>query len=103
MVSLKPGQMGSANDPSTPAAFADSMAADIEAAFNDLLQDAGLPPLADDNSKESRDRRRLFVAIARGVVRHLVEHQDAFTIHVPHDVDGVTVHPTIAVEGTPWP
>ena len=103
MVSLKPGQMGSPNDDDTPAVFADSMAADIEAAFSELLQDAGLPPLADDNSKESRDRRRLFVAIARGVVRHLVERQDAFTIHVPHDTDGVTVHPTISVEGTPWP
>ena len=103
MVSLKPGQMGSPEATSTPGEFANSMAADIEAAFSDLLQDAGLPPLADDNSKESRDRRRLFVAIARGVVRHLVERQDAFTIHVPHDTDGVTVHPTISVEGTPWP
>jgi hypothetical protein len=100
---LKPGQMGPPTGSDTPAEFADSMAAHIEAAFSDLLQDAGLPPLADDNSKESRDRRRLFVAIARGIVRHLVEHQDAFTIHVPHDTSGVTVHPTIAVEGTPWP
>jgi hypothetical protein len=98
--SLKPGLMGSANDASTPVEFANSMAANIEAAFSDLLEDAGLPRLADDNSKESRDRRRLFVAIAQGVVRHLVEHQDAFTIHVPHDTNGVTVHPTIAAEGT---
>jgi len=97
--SLKPGLMGSANDTSTPDAFAHSMAANIEAAFSELLQDAGLPALTDDNSKESRDRRRLFVAIAQGVVRHLVQHQDSFTIFVPHTGNDVTVHPTIAVEG----
>jgi hypothetical protein len=98
--SLKPGQMGSPAAIGTPAEFANSMAAEIEAAFSELLQDAGLPPLADDNSKESRDRRRLFVAIAQGVVRHLVARNEAFVIHVPHDTNGVTVHPTISAEGT---
>ena len=96
---LKPGLMGSPSAPSTPAEFANSMAANIEAAFSDLLEDAGLPALVNDNSKESRDRRRLFVAIAQGVVRHLAAHPHAFKIDVPHDVNGVTVYPTIAVDG----
>jgi hypothetical protein len=41
----------------------------------------GLPPLSMDASDRSvRDRRRLFVAIARGVVRHLAENPDAFVL-----------------------
>jgi hypothetical protein len=96
---LKPGNMGDPDLSNTPGEFAGSMAAAIEKEFSDLLVEAGLPALADDNSKESRDRRRLFVAIARGVVRHLVERENAISISVPASPNPVTVHPTIAVEG----
>ena len=41
----------------------------------------GLPPLSMDASDPSvRDRRRLFVAIARGVVKHLADNPGAFAI-----------------------
>jgi len=67
---LKPGAMGSPDDDTTPDVFTGSMASAIEEEFNKLLQAEGLPTLPLDNSRESRDRRRLFVAIARGVLRH---------------------------------
>ena len=59
-----------------------------------------LPALTDDNSKESRDHPRLFVAIAGVSSGHLAQHPDAFTISSRATGNGVTVHPTIAVEGT---
>jgi hypothetical protein len=73
--------------------YAGSMAEAIEVELNLLLKLDGLPQLPlDVSDRELRDRRRFFVAIARGVVRHLHEHADAFTVtvppHPPH-------HPTI--------
>jgi hypothetical protein len=56
------------------------MAATIEEELNTLLQAEGKPALPLDNSAETRDRRMLFIAIARGVVRHLRENQAAFEI-----------------------
>jgi hypothetical protein len=97
---IKPGQMGSPAAANTPSVFADSMAAHIEAAFNALLQQEDLPRMPDDNSKESRDRRRLFVAIARGIVRHLDEHRTAITVTVPDG--GGTVSPVFDVNGKDW-
>jgi hypothetical protein len=97
---IKPGRMGSPDWPSTPAVYADSMAAQIEAAFNALLAEEGLPRMPDDNSKDSRDRRRLFVAIARGIVRHLDEHRDAITVTVPPD--GGTVSAELDIDGADW-
>jgi hypothetical protein len=104
-VQLKPGGMGLAIPGGTPAEFADSMAARMEEALNELLDEDGLRTLpTNDNSRETRDRRRLFVAIARGIVRHLEERAEAVTFPVP-DVGGPTrpVHPTLDIEGTPWP
>lgn len=104
-VQLKPGGMGAAGPGSTPVEFVESMAARMEEALNELLDDDGLRTLpTHDNSRETRDRRRLFVAIARGIVRHLEERAEAVTIQVP-DVGGPTrpVHPTFSIEGTPWP
>ena len=97
---IKPGRMGSPASAGTPSVFADSMAAQIEAAFNDLLAEEDLPRLPDDNSKESRDRRRLFVAIARGLVRHLDEHREAITVTVPDG--GGTVSPEFDIDGKDW-
>jgi hypothetical protein len=97
---IKPGRMGSPDLATTPPVFADSMAAHIEAAFNTLLAEENLPRMPDDNSKESRDRRRLFVAIARGVVRHLDEHRTAITVTVADG--GGTESPQFDIDGRDW-
>lgn len=58
--------------------FAGSMAEAMEKALNDLLITEGRLPVPDDNSTETRDRRVLFLAIAQGIVNHLVTNQDSF-------------------------
>jgi hypothetical protein len=83
-----------AGDLAHPADFTGSMAAAIEDELNRLLTADGLPALPLDDSPETRDRRRLFVAIARGVMRHLVENRDAVTIDLGV---GTTVSPAIDV------
>jgi hypothetical protein len=85
--------------------FADSMAEEIEKALDEVRAEAGLPPLphpmttSDDAVRKDRDSRRiLFIAIARGVLRHLQLKQDAFAVKVkvpPHNA--VTAHATIDV------
>jgi hypothetical protein len=79
---LRPGGMGP-QTPETgkPADFTNSMAEAMETALNDLLAADGKDTFTtDDNSPDTRDRRRLFVAIARGMVEHLSENQGAFVI-----------------------
>lgn len=77
--------------------FDDSMAAAIEEELNALLEVDELPPLVmDDNNREVRDRRRFFLAIARGVVRHLRDRQTSIHIQLP---SGPVVHPVFNVEG----
>ena len=100
-MSLKPGAMGSPSAASTPSEFASSMASTIEEEFNRLLAAEGLPPLTLDNSTDSRDRSRLFVAIARGVLRHLDENRTAITVHC---VEGTDVSPTFDINrpGGSW-
>ena len=81
LTKLKPGGMGDASASGRPAAFAHSMASDIEDALDRLLRDEGRPRLRiNDNSAETRDRRMLFVAIAEGVVAHLKQRHLAFDI-----------------------
>jgi hypothetical protein len=65
--------------------FAGSMAAAMEDALNDLLVAEGRPEVSTDDSAETRDRRVLFLAIAQGIVDHLVANQDAFVVR---DDDG---------------
>jgi hypothetical protein len=78
---LKRGALGSAADPSPlPAAFAGSLAAAIEAALNFYQTGEGKDALPVDNTTETRDRRILFLAIAKGVVDHLTAHPGAFRI-----------------------
>jgi hypothetical protein len=60
--------------------FAGSMAAAMEAALNVLLVAEGRPPVSTDDSDETRDRRIMFLAIAQGIVNHLVGNQDAFRV-----------------------
>jgi hypothetical protein len=92
---LKPGGMGSPAAVGTPTEFASSMASAIEEELNTLLADEGLQMLPAGNSRETRDRRRLFVAIARGVLRHLEERRTAITVE---DSDGVTSSPEFDIE-----
>ena len=99
---LKPGAMGSPEHLGLPPEYADSMAAAIEAELNRLLQAEALPQLpVDDNSQETRDRRRLFVAIARGVLRHFDERRESITVL---RIDGTTVPPVLDIDrpGGSW-
>ncbi|MDB5718908.1 MAG: hypothetical protein JWM38_2335 [Sphingomonas bacterium] len=79
---LKPGNISPKaqmwiNDPQ----FTCSMAQAMEDALNTLMVNDDLPALDTDASQTSvRDRRRLFVAIARGVVSHLQAHKAAITL-----------------------
>ena len=70
----------------TLANFADSMAEEIEKALNQVRGEAGLPPLAPGD----RDRRILFIAIARGMINHLKKHEAAFQVSV--SVSGEHAH-----------
>jgi len=81
--------------------YAGSMAEQIEIQLNALLGLDGLPALPGDaDDREVRDRRRLFVAIARGVVKHLHDNRTAIDIRVPDGEGGtVTVNPTFEIEG----
>jgi hypothetical protein len=58
-----------------------SMAAAIEAELNMMLVADGQPGLPMDDTPERRDRRRLFVAIARGVTAHLKDHEASLVVH----------------------
>jgi len=79
-MALKPGNLTTSINPNDPA-FLNSMASEIENQLNTLMTNDNLPKLSMDPSNRSvRDRRRLFVAIARGVVRHLAKNPDAFVI-----------------------
>lgn len=71
-MSIKPGGLDD---------FANSMAAAIEKELNDQMVLDGLPPLPDDGSQDVRDRRRLFVAIARGVVGYLKAHESSIVVN----------------------
>lgn len=60
--------------------FFASMGLAIEQELNNLLQGAGKERLPTADTEEARDRRRLFAAIARGVIRHMRENDDAFRV-----------------------
>jgi len=75
--------MGSTSDPVNvrPPDFANSMADAMDTAFHNLLSAEGMKTFdVDTNSKEARDRRRLFVAIAQGILRHLTDNAGAFVM-----------------------
>jgi hypothetical protein len=77
---LKAGNLTASTNVNDPA-FLNSMAQEIESQLNTLMTNDGLPPLSMDASDQSvRDRRRLIVAIARGVVKHLADNPGAFAI-----------------------
>lgn len=81
MADLKPGRMGPASSPQVPSAFTASMAQAMENAYRQSLVDDGKHPFETaGNSEEDRDRRRIFVAIAQGVVGHLAANTDAIKV-----------------------
>jgi hypothetical protein len=87
---LKAGNLTPSPDPNDPA-FTDSMAQEIEKALNTLMTNDGLPALSMDPADQSvRDRRRLIVAIARGVVKHLADNPGAFVIKTNNN--SITAH-----------
>jgi hypothetical protein len=74
-----------------------SMAAAIERQLNRLLTD----PLPFADSPEAQDRRRMFAAIARGVIEHLAANPDALKIDITsapggHESD---YHGRVVIEG----
>jgi hypothetical protein len=73
--------MGDSTDPAKPSEFAGSMAEAIENALLTLLTSDGIQGFATDtNSQDARDRRRLLVAIAQGVLGHMAAHPQALQI-----------------------
>lgn len=83
---LKPGKLKTNRSDYT--LFTDSMASAIEEELNSMMIEDQVPALnMDENDDSVRDRRRLFVAIARGVVRHLEENKDAIKIALPEAIE----------------
>ena len=80
---IRPGNMGKASErqDAKPKDFANSMADAMDTAFRNLLLAESMNGFdLDTNSQEARDRRRFFVAIAQGVVRHLKDHGNALLV-----------------------
>jgi hypothetical protein len=73
--------------------FDDSMAQEIEQALNDVRAEEGMDALPTGD----RDRRMLFIAIARGVIAHLQSNSQAFEIEYQDDGTTRTTYPTIQV------
>ncbi len=107
-MAIKPGDFVESEDKTDYSEYVDSMAAEIERQLNRLLEIDDLPRLPGDpnqahpteDDREVRDRRRLFVAIARAVVKHLNDHRLDIDIEVPDGLGGtMIVHPTFDIEG----
>jgi hypothetical protein len=81
MAIIKPGEMGPKSDTGKPAKFADSIAEAMENAFNDTLSADSMRTFeVDTNSTDARDRRRMFVAIATGMMQYLKHNMNGFEI-----------------------
>lgn len=81
--------------------MADSMAAAMEAAFLEEWPKA----MGDQEKPDMNDQMRLmFVAMAKGVVRHLVANPDAFLVKItPFGIDGWGQHTheaSLTIEGS---
>jgi hypothetical protein len=74
-------------------AFEGSMAEDIEIALAALM---GKLPAAPEQLVA--DRRKLFIAIARGVIAHLQRNQAALAIDFDVGTEHVATHPDIKVK-----
>lgn len=70
-MAIRPGSLNNFNG---------SMAHAIEEALRTTLIADGLPDLPMDDTSERRDRRRLFVAIARGIMAHLEANESSMVV-----------------------
>ena len=94
---LDPGGMGDKSDAGKPDDFTGGMAEAMENALWNLLHNDGMNTFdTDTNSQEARDRRRLFVAIAQGIVSHLVNNAGAFQVTFV-DAGGNTITASVAI------
>jgi hypothetical protein len=84
---------GGAIDTPTDRRFEDSMAEEIERAYDAVLAENQKPPLP---TADALDRRMLFIAISRGIINHLQKKQRAVTVQLPSSVSGQVVPITIA-------
>jgi hypothetical protein len=91
---LKPGNLPTTL---TPTAFDDSLAEAIEDQLNWLLRNDDIEELPKDDSPETRDRRRMFVAIARGIMQHL--NANAASIEIDFG-GGVKRNPSFQIDWT---
>lgn len=103
MGKLRAGQMGESIDDGgatgMPPAFANSLASLIESELNSILGGEGRDQFdANDNSSDARDRRMLFVAIAQGIVQHLVANPDAFRLVLTKDGSGRVTDARIVID-----
>lgn len=89
-MAIKPGSLAS---------FGNSMASEIEAQLNATLLADGLPGLPMGNTQDVRDRRRLFVAIARGVVKYLKQHEADIVVKYTDDGIQHTTNAKLTVTG----
>lgn len=80
--------------------YANSMAAEIEKAMDEVRAEAGLEPLPFPADPEDlKNRRILYIAIARGVIRHLEKKEKAFKIDVKvQNHPNITTYPDIQVK-----
>jgi hypothetical protein len=79
--------------------FDGSMAAAIEAAFAEVWGERGLDPLPANPDPDERDNRRmLYLAIARGVIKHLKANPDSFAVSVDLGIFGV-INATVTIGG----
>jgi hypothetical protein len=77
--------------------FADSMAAEMEAALTAVLVERGRPAVPAANRE---DIQVLFISIARGVINHMKKKEQAFAVNVDgtHPASGF---PSIQVKPSP--
>ena len=74
--------MGDTLEAGTGAHPEHSLASYLEDAFNDVRADYGLEPLPPEGRD---DRMMLFLGIAKGIVKYLGEHSEAFVIEAHRD------------------
>jgi hypothetical protein len=75
-----------------------SMGAAIERQLNRLFREDFMAELPTENTQEARDRRRMFAAIARGVIEHLAANPHALQVvmtSAPHDESDYEGHVVI--------
>jgi hypothetical protein len=81
--------------------YTGSMAEDMEKALHALRAEKHMSALPASDP----DRQMMFLAIARGVIKHLADHEKAFAISFTidtstHTIKTINTHPDIGVEGS---